>query len=146
MFCRRCCYVFIFHDYYYDHRWRCFLFCITWEVMFLVVINKVDFNQGQCTLVSLIDVLAWINVLGWKFSQNLVLKFPVFWYSSLILTFPCLSNFCVRKNFWKKIIIILPLIRVSWEENWGKLIRTSWTIIRKTRVFMFYLALFWWSF
>ena len=38
--------------------------------MFLVVINKVDFDQNQCTLVSLIDVLAWISVLRGNFLKS----------------------------------------------------------------------------
>ena len=34
----------------------------------------------------------------------------------------------------EKLIIVLPLIRVSWEENWRKIIRMSWTTIREIRV------------
>ena len=45
----------------------------------------------------------------------------------------CLKKLYLRKYF-KESISILPLIRISWEEKWGKTIRMSWTTIRKTRV------------
>ena len=95
------------------------------------------------TLVSLIDVLAWISILGGKFLKSnkrpALNKCPGTKFSSefsvvatYYLTF--FTYFDVSLPQWnscweicEKLIIVLPLIRVSWEENWRKIIRMYWT-------------------
>ena len=61
-----------FHDYYYDHRWRCSLFCITWEVMFLVVISKVNFDQDQCiyVLLGLVLMIILVTMVSCNFYRS----------------------------------------------------------------------------
>ena len=109
-------------------------------------VRSLKLSSVEPTLVFLIDVLSWINVLGEIFS-NLINVLP--WinvlgghFCTLYLVFAtfltCPDGFLLKLNWFfeifPKLITVLSLIRMSWEEKCWKIIRMSWTSIRNTRV------------
>ena len=103
-------------------------------------------------IVSLIDVMAWISILGGNFLKSNkrtdMNKYPGTKISHILAVHPqiydlwtfsyyfdvSLSKWISCLEIFEKRIIVLPLIRVSWEKKWRKIIKISSITIRELRV------------